>query len=1536
MNQQSPLKIVLVVLLSWLLTACGGGGGEGGLGVTPDPGGGTAVPTITLTLVDSQGIAVTEINGTDEATARAVVRDSTGDAVVGNLVSFAVTIGLLAGNGAAVTNSSGIATITVTAGTSSGAGTVSATASVDEDGVVTNIASDAVAFATDGQGSSTDPVDLQVDLVMTPTTISRTSPGTVTLTFSDDLGDPIADAIVTFSSSVTSSGGELGDVALFTDSNGLATTTLTAGTGEGAATLNASVVFGNETVVADTFNFITAGDAIATLTLALSGSGPISTAAPSTVTATVIGADGQAEQSIPVNFILSSSIGSLNKNQDATNANGEASVILSAGTGSGFGEISASATVAGKSLASDPISFESLGDDPFTGQGSSSLGIALALIDSAGDSIDPPNIDADNPGILQATVTDTLGGVQNIIVRFTADTGDLFPTSGLKLTNANGIATASLAAGSDPGAGIARAIIEIDGQQFDSDSLNFSTLGNAGDTAITVTLTFSDATPGNSSNIVTTSEPGTLNIQVEDSASADLPNRTAVITTTLGILATGTCPIDEADGVDTLIAVSDAAGRISLTVCGYSTIGTGDIVVTVGDTSETVQFDVGVDGLQIGRLLRSSIVGERIKIVSLVGATAGTVDINEAVVVISTSGITLVAGVDYTVTADGTGITCIGASAECIEGVSLTISYENLTPGFIAEELTVSVDPLSAGGVSKVTVSVVDQAENPIANIDITFSSNCAETIDPESGQAEALISRKVASENTGATIGDSVATYQANGCVGPDVITATETSSGATASGTIEVLPAQIGSIKFDSVVVDPDDPSITSIQIKESGGIDRGNVVFQVLDVTGDPAPDQNVKFELTSNIGGLALVNDEGLTDADGKVSATVAAGFIPTTVRVRASLAVDTDDDGETDTTLVTLSELLTVNTGIPDQNSMSISTSGSNIEGNGMDGLTTNITVRMSDAFNNPVTDGTAVTFRTELGSIEPECTTSGGACSVVLTTQDPRTPLDPNVSFKTLADGCPATRITDELVTISGTSGETNYRMDINSTVVVQSSLDTFYTEGLAGDYTIDTDGGGITCVADGTGRCDAGEELKVTYNRLWLDEKPYDVVDEEVTIAGLAWTTVNTVDTDTSVVVIDVSDDRTLVEGIDYAVSSTGITCIATSTECINDAALTISYDKVFAGDKTHVISNPGVATLPFTNVTGVPVPCRASLRAATETASAYNSGLGQPYGARSTVLAYALGEESFIDSNGNGLYDFLESFVDLPEAFLDKNEDGVFNNGIPAVDDSRDLANPLCYGPVSPITVPGQALDVCYQDGGEEETFIDFGDDATLNRKYDAGNLIYNGTLCPKEISDRTGPCADPLACLITERYCTRDLVNIRREIDILLSGSGAIFGRRNGNDGELVRFFDLSGGLGANQYTATSTVTANDGTLIAPGTIFTVGDADSNTEVSPGIGELVTLISGSSFIVIDIADIYNGYLPATASISVVSGTDGCVIQNTPSGVVGNRGSVGFSQVWISVAPPTNPPGGAPITISVTTADGGVLSETSVSCAY
>ncbi len=136
----------------------------------------------------------------------------------------------------------------------------------------------------------------------------------------------------------------------------------------------------------------------------------------------------------------------------------------------------------------------------------------------------------------------------------------------------------------------------------------------------------------------------------------------------------------------------------------------------------------------------------------------------------------------------------------------------------------------------------------------------------------------------------------------------------------------------------------------------------------------------------------------------------------------------------------------------------------------------------------------------------------------------------------------------------------------------------------------------------------------------------------------------------------------------------------------------------------------------------------------------------MGSPNGAsrpgRSTVLATAIGEESFIDANGDGRFDDGENFdgdpdpsfnSDLGEAFLDVDGDGVF-------------------------------------DADGSETFLDF----NVNQVRDDDNDLFTGLLC-------TGPTlCDPDASTL----------HVRDSVTIIMSGSAPII--------ESDRDISISGGV------------------------------------------------------------------------------------------------------------------------------------------
>lgn len=175
--------------------------------------------------------------------------------------------------------------------------------------------------------------------------------------------------------------------------------------------------------------------------------------------------------------------------------------------------------------------------------------------------------------------------------------------------------------------------------------------------------------------------------------------------------------------------------------------------------------------------------------------------------------------------------------------------------------------------------------------------------------------------------------------------------------------------------------------MSLKGTGGVGYGEtsqLVFKVVDIFGNPVEGETVNFNLTTTVGGLATNPSSAVSNASGLVITTVQAGTISTPVRVIASVDLD---GGET---VFAPSDLLTVTTGIPDSNSISLSFDKFAPEGLNYDGETVTVTARLGDRFNNPVPDGTVVNFTTEGGLIEGSCQTSDSACSVTWTSQNPR------------------------------------------------------------------------------------------------------------------------------------------------------------------------------------------------------------------------------------------------------------------------------------------------------------------------------------------------------------------------------------------------------------------------------------------------------------------------------------------------------------------------------------------------------------------
>jgi hypothetical protein len=613
----------------------------------------------------------------------------------------------------------------------------------------------------------------------------------------------------------------------------------------------------------------------------------------------------------------------------------------------------------------------------------------------------------------------------------------------------------------------------------------------------------------------------------------------------------------------------------------------------------------------------------------------------------------------------GAGTATVSAGT-ATESVNYQIGAANLRIGrisgttFVEGEIEAGATLLPAAGSTPLSVTVVDVNDTPVAaSTAVIFGSSCASLAPPLADVTPQVI-----------TVGGvATATYTATGCSGPDTATATIVQGNAqSATVTLDIASATVNSIAFLSATP-------TQIALKGTGGAGRletSDVAFQVLDTTGLPVQGVNVDFTLSTTIGGLSLTNNSATTNASGLATAIVLAGNISTSVRVTATIDVAGQPRS-------TVSDKLVVSTGLPDQNSLSLSAVTLNPGGGNVDGITTPVTVRMADKFNNPVPDGTALFFTTEYGAIDSNCETTAGACTITWSSQAPRVPL------------------------IYNNFGNQDYISTLGTT-------------------------------------------------RSCLSINP----------------------------------------------ATTGVPCFVGSPFTV-DASAAVGFGRILAR--------------------------------------------------RSTILVTAIGEESFVDTNGNGLFDTGEAFEDLGEAFLDNNENGAF--------DGESLCTP---------TDADQAGRDCAS--GLEETFVDFDNDGN----YTPGNGIYNGSLCPDSLASLPSP------------PCTTELLSVRGDLVIvmsdsnqalvLLDSSGAVQGPITlpAGSGSETFFVDIADGYN-NLPSAGATLTVtSDGCELVGGGQFVVPNTNATGAYSAGftlIGDPANMETVIGFVTFELAGLVGGN-PISFSIS------------------------------------------------------------------
>ena len=317
-------------------------------------------------------------------------------------------------------------------------------------------------------------------------------------------------------------------------------------------------------------------------------------------------------------------------------------------------------------------------------------------------------------------------------------------------------------------------------------------------------------------------------------------------------------------------------------------------------------------------------------------------------------------------------------SADAVIDSDIRLGYFDNNNSFVEGKIDVSINNISAGGTLGLSVNLVDESgELIVTPIPVTFTSNCVQN-------GNATIDESVLSVN-----GTANSTFADIDCASrtgtDDVLLASIAVNDITntANETITINGEQLGSIEFISA-----EPS--SIVLKGTGGQNKqetSTLTFKIKSQLGNVLAQQEVNFSLNTDVGGISLSRTSGFTNSQGLITTQVSAGTVPTAVRVNASASMNFSGEA---IKIQSQSDLLSINTGLPEQRSMSIAASVVNPEAHNRFDVTSTISVSLSDSFHNPVSNGTTVNFTTEGGTIEPSCVTTNGNCSVTWTSSEPR------------------------------------------------------------------------------------------------------------------------------------------------------------------------------------------------------------------------------------------------------------------------------------------------------------------------------------------------------------------------------------------------------------------------------------------------------------------------------------------------------------------------------------------------------------------
>jgi hypothetical protein len=886
--------------------------------------------TLTAKLLNVSDASITEISDSQPGYIEVLLADSTGLGLANQVVSFALNNSAYGtfepASGTALTNAAGVAKIKLRTANIETAATVTISSSLD---LTTSVS---FYMLGDGVAAGTNRLSLKlVDNSGNPISIiSNSTPAKVEATYVNLNGLPLVGKLAKFSTSLGNLSPALGTA--ITNSNGVASISLTAGDVAGATDLSVEI----DTSKASIF-FETLGDEVVvspidpyTLNLTVLDSlnnvhRNINKNSPGSVRATLL-KDGAAVPNVLINFVVIGQ-GTINPTSGnaLTDVSGLAKVTLLTGTVDGAGTVQATFNLGNEPLT-ETFNYSVAGDAP--GGDGENNSLTISLLDGVGNQAS--NISQSSPGYVQIYLLDRNNiPLSGKVVSFSSSLGEFLPSIGTALTDNAGKAELTITAGTVAGAATVTASYgsiaetvsfttagdDIDPVAADP-SISFEIYDCNGVVAFDKTLKNFEVCPVTDN--ITNQRPGILGAIVKLDGS-NQPLKQVLITagTTLGAISPNSAT-----------AITNADGKAVLDLYSNGDVGAGEVSLKVKQVTSTKAFEIGrVDiSLEVSTYIGTNTLPAG-------GSTVIEVTVKDPDGSIETSQ-------PFTLAFSSQ---CMSAGNAVVDSPVIT----NAGKGFATYR------SINCQGTDTVTVSAITGASSVSATADITISPNAVGAIQFISASPKELaIKVSGGLDGAGARSETSNVAFKLLNEIGQPASSERVCFELSTDVGGMVLTPAPLA----DDFINCPNFPKVGEAEYPSDITIPNKYAV---------------------------------AYTDINGNVSVTVRSGTIPTPVKVFALWQDATDP---TSLIVSNVSDSLTVTTGLADYNSFSLSATTLNVEGWSHDGESSTITIRSADHFNNPVPDGTVINFRTEGGSIGASCETAGrtGACSVDWTSQNPR------------------------------------------------------------------------------------------------------------------------------------------------------------------------------------------------------------------------------------------------------------------------------------------------------------------------------------------------------------------------------------------------------------------------------------------------------------------------------------------------------------------------------------------------------------------